>query len=690
MASVVFDFVQTGKAYTSRAEFNRLSSESAVRSPVDLASHVTDLSAEKVTPQWEADLCDLLVSTAGHKSYDAASPLHLAAVSAANPTWSATRLAGFGSAMHLATQECRWLREILEQSDIHHLLSKPPFQQADGQNPGELSVIAAWIRTRCVALLMDSSGTPHTPVLLQPASTALRVADFKHQAFLITAYAHGRQSADFVGALGVPLDRTQEETPPNCDHAIYFTASAEPGHKFSLKLTFELAIGPAGVWHSVPGGSLTVNGHPTVGVRYVKYGSDQQVPALALAYANQVQQEMAAQNSRYNAQAAAMQNALQASNAKIRELESSRDGEPAPAAADQLQLLASQLPPNWVTNPGAHAAALQRLASMAAGQPASQGPGNTASPAGSSQAFVMPNPLAGFSPAATPANLQVDQVKGLAKLPVFGDFNGQEGMPAVHWITDVERYFQFGLAGFRGQEVTFTLAKLKGNASDWFKATLGRVYGVSGVGCPAAEFIAAFKARYITPECSLNARSRLVNLNQGNSDIRTFNEKFIACIQDLELIPGDDGLSDSSMIELYLRAINGSIRTKMAQQAPELHLQTLDFLQSLAVQCDHTYSLLKSYSEPKSAKAVAFEAGVPAAKSPQLRSRRLTKQKAQKMLTSQCALHYRVIHCRQHTIGRCLQRCRSSTTMALMSRCSRPRTGNSGPHLKAIQRLTRS
>ena len=199
------------------------------------------------------------------------------------------------------------------------------------------------------------------------------------------------------------------------------------------------------------------------------------------------------------------------------------------------------------------------------------------------------------------------------KMPVFGDFTGDTGLPALHWITEVERYWQFAMPG-KGNEVTFTLPKLKGAAFAWFRSTLGLKYTPTGYGVPAQEFLHAFKERYITPDVSLHARARLASLSQGNLDIRTFNEKFVSASCDLQQIPGDDGISASTSIELYLKALKPTIRNRMAHACPHMMSQSLTYLQQLAVECDHTMTMLQGFSSGKDDKSNVFTAGVSAAK----------------------------------------------------------------------------
>ena len=54
------------------------------------------------------------------------------------------------------------------------------------------------------------------------------------------------------------------------------------------------------------------------------------------------------------------------------------------------------------------------------------------------------------------------------RMPQPPDFDGKVGEVAEDWINTVQRYWKFSLSEHAGAEVTFTLAKLKGAANNWY------------------------------------------------------------------------------------------------------------------------------------------------------------------------------------------------------------------------------
>ena len=100
---------------------------------------------------------------------------------------------------------------------------------------------------------------------------------------------------------------------------------------------------------------------------------------------------------------------------------------------------------------------------------------------GIGQPGFQPRGLSGLGPP------QVNTAGNL-RMPVFPEFEGEMGEAAINWIAAVKRYWQFAMQDCQGREVTFTLARLKGNAATWYASELAPVYGEDGARCPAQVF----------------------------------------------------------------------------------------------------------------------------------------------------------------------------------------------------------
>lgn len=88
---------------------------------------------------------------------------------------------------------------------------------------------------------------------------------------------------------------------------------------------------------------------------------------------------------------------------------------------------------------------------------------------------------------------------------MFDEFDGTVGEPAVQWLAEVRRYWKFTMREHNGQEVMFTLPKLKKEAATWFASDQAPVFGPDGVGCPPELFVELFTARFIAPHLKSHA-----------------------------------------------------------------------------------------------------------------------------------------------------------------------------------------
>ena len=205
-------------------------------------------------------------------------------------------------------------------------------------------------------------------------------------------------------------------------------------------------------------------------------------------------------------------------------------------------------------------------------------------PAAATAVEPVPVPAPAPVPAPVPAASVTMQPQVISKMPIFHDFDGRTGQEALQWLTNVQRYLKFAQPALPGQEVTFILAKLKGDAVHWFESTLGIQYGVHGLGCPLSVFEEAFMERYVTPDCLERARTNLEQLKQGTTEIRTFNERFNAAVHQLELVPGLVNLSDGDISFRYLRALNDSLLVRLSKAMPDMAHKHVYVLQAQAVQ----------------------------------------------------------------------------------------------------------
>ena len=180
---------------------------------------------------------------------------------------------------------------------------------------------------------------------------------------------------------------------------------------------------------------------------------------------------------------------------------------------------------------------------------------------------------------------QASQIAHLPKLPAPSEFSGAVGTPANLWLKEMVRAWRFNLAQHPGTEVIYALTKLKGDALAWFDSTIGSLYPDGGASCPPDVFVSEFTKRFITPDVIQNARKRYDDLRQSSLNIRTFNERFNACLLDVHNIPGDSGISASSAVRDYLHKLDKELFLRMCAKAG-IALQTLllDQLQQLAVQ----------------------------------------------------------------------------------------------------------
>ena len=212
--------------------------------------------------------------------------------------------------------------------------------------------------------------------------------------------------------------------------------------------------------------------------------------------------------------------------------------------------------------------------------------------------------LFGVQPAPTqaaPASVQPHHAVQvpLPKMPMFGEYKGEMGTPAQQWIDEVQRFWAFNLHAHPGHEVTFTLSRLKGDALQWFNSTLGVKYSLSGLGCPAQEFISTFKQRFITPHVQLHARAALQKLNQGATTVIQYNEKFNAAIEAIKQLPGDDGLSASSTVAEYLRGLSKRTRERLSLAYPNMQSGPLPALQAVAAANEQALLVAESFTAKK-------------------------------------------------------------------------------------------
>ena len=181
------------------------------------------------------------------------------------------------------------------------------------------------------------------------------------------------------------------------------------------------------------------------------------------------------------------------------------------------------------------------------------------------------------------------------KLPMFGEFDGTVGEAAISWLAEVRRYWQFSLTDHRGQEVMFTVSKLKKNAQTWFESDLAPIYGPDGLTCPAQVFIDAFTARFISPHLKLHAFEGVDNIKQGKLDVKTYTEQFNAALGKLVHIPGHPGISPRDQTDKYLLGLNGSIRAQVFKTLPGVEQQPLIYVQFYAIQADELNKSLAKY-----------------------------------------------------------------------------------------------
>ena len=207
-------------------------------------------------------------------------------------------------------------------------------------------------------------------------------------------------------------------------------------------------------------------------------------------------------------------------------------------------------------------------------------------------------------------------------MPLFREFDGTSiGEAAQEWLTHVQRYWQFSLAGHKGSEVTFTLCRLKGDASNWYTSELGPLYGSDGAGCPKEVFVEKFTERYILPEARRHAAKRFTNLKQGDTEIRTFNDKFNRSLLMLKDTPGGS-FSPAEESNKYLFAIAQSTRNGISRIHPDMQLQSLSVLQAAAVLVADAKESLDYFNKPA---AATFTEGAKESKSN--RSIKLTRDK---------------------------------------------------------------
>ena len=172
----------------------------------------------------------------------------------------------------------------------------------------------------------------------------------------------------------------------------------------------------------------------------------------------------------------------------------------------------------------------------------------------------------------------------LPKLPPPSEFSGAIGTPAELWLKEMVRAWRFNLAQHPGTEVIYALTRLRGDALAWFDSTVGNMYTDGGASCPPDVFVREFTARFITPDVTANARKRYDDLQQSALNIRTFNERFNACLMRVSSIPGDSGISASSAVRDYLRKLKQELFLRMTQKSGDAvqHMPLLQ-LQQLAV-----------------------------------------------------------------------------------------------------------
>ena len=166
-----------------------------------------------------------------------------------------------------------------------------------------------------------------------------------------------------------------------------------------------------------------------------------------------------------------------------------------------------------------------------------------------------------------------------------------------------------------GQEVMFTLPKLKKEAATWFASDLAPVFGPDGVGCPPELFVELFTARFIAPHLKSHAFEGVDGIRQDKLDAKAYTEKFNEALAKLALSPGHPGLSAKEHTDKYLKGLQPHLRTTVFRNVPQADTQPLYLLQWATLQADEVNKSLSRFNESaKHAKASATAASSPPAK----------------------------------------------------------------------------
>ena len=217
-------------------------------------------------------------------------------------------------------------------------------------------------------------------------------------------------------------------------------------------------------------------------------------------------------------------------------------------------------------------------------------PASSAAPVAPAPAPVpvsAPAPATSAAQAASASAMVIDPAQArihLPKLPPPSEFTGAVGASAELWLKEMVRAWRFNLAQHPGNEVIYALTRLRGDALAWFDSTIGSMFPDGGASCPPDLFVQEFTARFITPDVTANARKRYDELQQNTLNIRTFNERFNACLMRVHSIPGDSGISASSAVRDYLRKLKQDLFLRLTQKSGGAiqHLSLYE-LQQLAV-----------------------------------------------------------------------------------------------------------